>query len=213
MNESKVWYVPCKEINLFLEFCTPEKQDRRIQYELCLNEVQYSVLLERVLFLLYWKFVKCIYFPGDISAILFWKMCVNGFWDSASCLTYCQNWIKVFIKNEIFFLFLWSAPVIWMHTLADIQYSLLLLLAGAKKCLETITRHCRQPSIVLFSLYQFILKSVKLFSTEQVICRNNQAWSGLEYRSAAGSSTGAFGVWCDDEHQCKCSSVYSRGSE
>lgn len=49
-------------------------------------------------------------------------------------------------------------------------------------------------------------RSVKLFSPQYVTCGNNQA-----NLSAAGSSPGVFGAWRDDEHQCKCSSVYLGG--
>lgn len=107
-------------------------------------------------------------FSRDISALCFREICVNGFWNLASCLTYCQNVIKVFIKNEIscrlhrqnWIAHVQNAMSFFLQTPRATQRSSrnpLCLLADTKKSLEKIPPHRRQTFIVL-SLNQLVLK-------------------------------------------------------
>lgn len=179
-----------------------DNKDSRIQHEICLKEVQ-SVLLGRFFFLLCWKFVK------TFQQYFFSERCVNEFWKKrrkkkASCLTYFQNLIKVFIKKKsVLFIIL---IMIWIIKISDFAfethsidlffYKLIQHTVTSdtqrfniKKCqkkskvwkwsLHVTTFHC----VITVSLH-LLVKFVKSFSIEHVTCRNNQAWSGLEHCSA-----------------------------
>lgn len=86
-------------------------------------------------------------------------------------------------------------------TYSTIRSSLLICLKAAREVWKLFRHHCTRPSSVSLCLVEF----VKFFATEHITYTNSQAWSG------ALLWAGVFGVWYDDVHRGKCSSVYFRG--
>lgn len=170
--------------HFILEFCTP---DSRIQYELCLIEVQYSDLLEKFLF--YWKLVTFICFLEDFFSNFFfrrdvyeWIMKLSKFFNLLSKLKWSIKQRKSF-SHLLFwsFLTLWNTQVIllWKQTIVLSQYnsrcSAFSVDTPGRRKAESGKHHSAADS---HSLCIGSSETGTLLSAEHVTCRINQARTG-----------------------------------